>query len=124
MDQGCHPTSRAFPYFGFVRPSWLVVDGPVVHLGDLFDGLGANGATPVARSPPPGTRVTVSARWQFLRDQVAQVRLTPAAIAEAGIDRVPQRADQADPRRPRKDLPLRVPPCPAADRQDGLEVGV
>jgi flagella basal body P-ring formation protein FlgA len=41
----------------------VVVDGPVVHLGDLFDGLGANGTTQVARSPAPGTRVTVNARW-------------------------------------------------------------
>ncbi len=41
----------------------VVIDGSVVHLGDLFDGLGANAATPVARAPAPGTRVTVDARW-------------------------------------------------------------
>ncbi len=41
----------------------VVIDGPVVHLGDLFEGLGANGATPVARAPAPGTRVAVNARW-------------------------------------------------------------
>ncbi len=41
----------------------VVIDGPVVHLGDLFDGLGANGATPVARAPAPGTRIAVNARW-------------------------------------------------------------
>ncbi len=41
----------------------VVVDGPVVHLGDLFDGLGANGATPVARAPAPGTQIRVNARW-------------------------------------------------------------
>ncbi len=41
----------------------VVIDGPVVLLGDLFDGLGANGATPVARAPAPGTRVAVNARW-------------------------------------------------------------
>ena len=41
----------------------VVIDGSVVHLGDLFDGLGANGATPVARAPAPGTRVAVNARW-------------------------------------------------------------
>jgi len=41
----------------------VVIDGPVVHLGDLFDGLGANGATPVARAPAPGTQVAVNARW-------------------------------------------------------------
>ncbi len=41
----------------------VVIDGPVVRLGDLFDGLGANGATTVARAPAPGTQVTVNARW-------------------------------------------------------------
>ena len=41
----------------------VVIDGSVVLLGDLFDGLGANGATPVARAPAPGTRVAVNARW-------------------------------------------------------------
>jgi flagella basal body P-ring formation protein FlgA len=41
----------------------VVIDGPVVHLGDLFDGLGANGATPVARGPAPGAQVAVDARW-------------------------------------------------------------
>ena len=41
----------------------VIIDGSVVHLGDLFDGLGANGATPVARAPAPGTRVAVNARW-------------------------------------------------------------
>ncbi len=41
----------------------VVIDGSVVHLGDLFDGLGANGATPVARAPAPGTRIAVDARW-------------------------------------------------------------
>jgi len=41
----------------------VVIYGPVVHLGDLFDGLGANGTTPVARAPAPGTQVAVTARW-------------------------------------------------------------
>jgi flagella basal body P-ring formation protein FlgA len=41
----------------------VVVEGAVVHLGDLFDGLGASGATPVARAPAPGKRVAVDARW-------------------------------------------------------------
>ncbi len=41
----------------------VVIDGPIVHLGDLFDGLGAKAATPVARAPAPGSRVEVNARW-------------------------------------------------------------
>ena len=43
--------------------SKIVIEGAVVHLGDLFDGLGANAATPVARAPAPGERVAVNARW-------------------------------------------------------------
>jgi len=43
--------------------SHVVVDGPVVLLGDLFEGAGEQGATTIARSPAPGKRVEVSARW-------------------------------------------------------------
>ena len=41
----------------------ITVDGPTVHLGDLFDGLGRLAATPVARAPEPGRRLQVDARW-------------------------------------------------------------
>ncbi len=41
----------------------IVIEGPVVHLGDLFEGLGENAATPVARAPAPGSRVAINARW-------------------------------------------------------------
>jgi flagella basal body P-ring formation protein FlgA len=41
----------------------IVIEGPVVHLGDLFEGLDENAATPVARAPAPGSRVAVNARW-------------------------------------------------------------
>ena len=41
----------------------VVVDGPVVLLGDLFDGAGDQGATAIARAPEPGKRVEVGARW-------------------------------------------------------------
>ena len=40
-----------------------LVETPLVRLGDLFDGLGEIGATPVARAPAPGARVTLDARW-------------------------------------------------------------
>lgn len=41
----------------------VVVEGPVLHLGDLFEGLGDKDAIPVARAPAPGKRVPVDARW-------------------------------------------------------------
>lgn len=43
----------------------IVVDAPVVRLGDLFQGLGDLASKPVARSPAPGTRVTLDARWLY-----------------------------------------------------------
>ncbi|NIT68635.1 MAG: flagellar basal body P-ring formation protein FlgA [Gemmatimonadetes bacterium] len=43
--------------------SRIVVEGPVLYLGDLFEGLGARGATPIARTPAPGKRTHVDARW-------------------------------------------------------------
>lgn len=46
-----------------VLKSRVTVEGPVVRLGDLFDGLGERGATVVARAPEPGRRVEVGARW-------------------------------------------------------------
>lgn len=41
----------------------VIVDAPVVLLGDLFDGAGDQGATAIARAPEPGKRVEVGARW-------------------------------------------------------------
>ncbi len=41
----------------------VVVDESVVRLGDIFDGLGEQAETAVARAPAPGKRVEVGARW-------------------------------------------------------------
>lgn len=43
--------------------SHVIVDGPFVLLSDLFEGAGDQGATAIARSPAPGKRIEVSARW-------------------------------------------------------------
>ncbi len=45
-----------------LRPS-VVVEDAVVRLDDIFDGLGENGATAVARAPRPGNRITLDVRW-------------------------------------------------------------
>lgn len=41
----------------------VVVQGDIVHLGDLFHGLGERAATEIARAPEPGTKVELNARW-------------------------------------------------------------
>jgi len=63
----------------------VVVDGPIVHLGDLFDGLGENGATQVARAPAPGTRITVGARWLSTVARAYGVRWQPASRLEGAV---------------------------------------
>lgn len=69
----------------------VVVEGPTVQLGDLFDGLGEQAAAPVARAPAPGKRVEVSARWLTAVAQAyglpwrASSRLERAVIERASI---------------------------------------
>ena len=41
----------------------VVLEGPVVHLGDLFDGLGEEAAREIARAHAPGRHVELDARW-------------------------------------------------------------
>ncbi|HEX9792189.1 MAG TPA: flagellar basal body P-ring formation chaperone FlgA [Kiloniellales bacterium] len=53
-------TATAVPVL--VKPH-VIVDGPMVLLGDLFDGAGDQAVTAIARSPEPGKRVEVGARW-------------------------------------------------------------
>jgi flagella basal body P-ring formation protein FlgA len=43
--------------------SFALIEGDLVRLGDLFDGLGPKAATAVARAPAPGDRVELNSRW-------------------------------------------------------------
>ena len=63
----------------------VVVEGPVVHLGDLFDGLGEQAATPVARAPAPGKRVQVGARWLAAVAQAFAVPWRPSSQLDSSI---------------------------------------
>ena len=63
----------------------VVIDGPIVHLGDLFDGLGEIGATQVARAPAPGTRVTVGARWLSTVARAYGVPWQPASRLDGSV---------------------------------------
>lgn len=65
--------------------SKTVVEGPIVHLGDLFEGLGARGTTPVARAPAPGRRIEVSARWLAAVAQAYGVAWRPSSQLDGSI---------------------------------------
>ncbi|MCP5366038.1 MAG: flagellar basal body P-ring formation protein FlgA [Hyphomicrobiales bacterium] len=43
----------------------VLVEGPVILLGDLFAGIGDLGETELAKAPPPGRQVTLGARWLY-----------------------------------------------------------
>lgn len=63
----------------------VVVDGPVVHLGDLFDGLGEQATTAVARAPAPGSRVQVNARWLAAVAQAYAVPWRPSSQLDSSV---------------------------------------
>ncbi|HUK08670.1 MAG TPA: flagellar basal body P-ring formation chaperone FlgA [Stellaceae bacterium] len=39
------------------------VTGPVIHLGDIFAGVGDRASIEIAEAPPPGSRMTFSSAW-------------------------------------------------------------
>ena len=83
------PVQTSAVQTGAVRPvvlrSRAIVDDDVVLLGDLFDGLGARGATAVARVPEPGKRVKVKARWLAAVAQAYAVPWRPASRLDSVI---------------------------------------
>jgi flagella basal body P-ring formation protein FlgA len=56
---GAAPAAAA----GALLRAHVLVDGPMVTLGDLFDNVGDKADVQVLRAPPPGTRVTVDTDW-------------------------------------------------------------
>jgi flagella basal body P-ring formation protein FlgA len=63
----------------------VVVEGPVLHLGDLFEGLGEKDAIPVARAPAPGKRVQVDARWLAAVAQAYGVPWRPSSRLDGAV---------------------------------------
>ncbi len=63
----------------------VVVEGPVLHLGDLFEGLGEKDAIPVARAPAPGKRAQVDARWLAAVAQAYGVPWRPSSRLDRAI---------------------------------------
>jgi flagellar basal body P-ring formation protein FlgA len=39
------------------------VKGPIIHLGDIFDGVGSRGSVGIAEAPPPGSKTIFGAGW-------------------------------------------------------------
>ena len=64
-------------------PFWVYVER--CGAGDLFDGLGENGAIQVARAPTPGTRVTVDARWLSTVARAYGVLWRPASQLDGSV---------------------------------------
>ena len=63
----------------------VLVEAPVVRLGDLFHGLSDLAATPVARSPAPGARVTLDARWLYNVARTYGVPWKPQSALDAVV---------------------------------------
>ncbi|HIJ64220.1 MAG TPA: flagellar basal body P-ring formation protein FlgA [Rhodospirillaceae bacterium] len=74
-----------------LRPD-VVIDGDVVKLGDLFDGIGVKADIAIARAPLPGKRVTVDAAWLARMANTYQLAWRPqnayeqAVIERSGIE--------------------------------------
>ncbi len=63
----------------------VVVEGPVLHLGDLFEGLGEKDAIPVARAPAPGKRIQIDARWLAAVAQAYGVPWRPSSRLDGAV---------------------------------------
>jgi flagella basal body P-ring formation protein FlgA len=96
-----------------------VVEGAVIHLGDLFADAGAPSADVVAPAPPPGSRTIFNAAWLAAAarehqlawapassfDQAVVERATRAIGAEAILDRLRQEISE---RQPSQDFELQL----------------
>ena len=76
--------------------SSVVVSGPVVRLGDLFDGLTESAGLPVARAPEAGGKVHLDARWLAGIAHRFGVAWRPASLLDrAVVERSSQVIDSA-----------------------------
>ena len=67
-----------------LRPE-IVVDGDVVKLGDVFEGIGDKAGIAIARAPLPGKRVTVDAAWLARVAGAYQVGWRPQSNFEQAV---------------------------------------
>ena len=70
----------------------VTVDGAVLHLGDLFAGVGDAAAVPVAKAPEPGRQLRLDARWLGRLARSHNLAWQPrSAFATATVERASQR---------------------------------
>ncbi len=77
--------AESLPQRPVLLNSKIVVEGPILHLGDLFEGLAERGETPVARAPAPGKRIRVEARWLAAVAQAYGVPWRPGSRFDGAI---------------------------------------
>lgn len=76
---------------GVMLRSHVLVDGPMVTLGDLFDNAGERADVQVLRAPPPGQHITVDTDWLSHVALVNGLSWKPRDLFdEASIERVGQ----------------------------------
>ncbi len=76
-----------------LKPS-TTIEGDIIHLGDLWDNLGAKGETALAAAPQPGKRVVLEARWLAAVAQAYQIDWQPAtAFDRVMLERAGQTID-------------------------------
>src|SRR5579871_6181691 len=74
---------------GVLLRAHVLVDGPMVTLGDLFDNAGERADVPVLRAPPPGQHITVDVDWLTHVALVNGLSWKPRDLFdEASIERV------------------------------------
>ena len=76
---------------GALLRNHVLVDGPMVTLGDLFDNAGERANVQILRSPPPGQHITVDTDWLTHVALVNGVSWKPRDLFdEADIERIGQ----------------------------------
>ena len=76
---------------GALLRNHVLVDGPMVTLGDLFDNAGERANVQVLRAPPPGQHITVDTDWLSHVALVNGLSWKPRDLFdEASIERVGQ----------------------------------
>jgi flagella basal body P-ring formation protein FlgA len=67
-----------------LKPS-AVIDGDVIHLGDLWDNIGDKARVALANAPQPGKRVTLETRWLVAVAQSHGIDWRPATAFERAV---------------------------------------
>lgn len=74
-----HSAAAEVPAAPVSLKTTVLVEGEVLRLGDLFDGLGAEADTAIARAPAPGRQVELAGHWLRALAQGFGLNWRPAA---------------------------------------------